>query len=878
MRYSGGHSPQFGADPLLQTKLARPVPRASLVSRQRLDALLHAGMARRLILIAAPAGSGKTTLLSDWFHRHAGAVAWVSLDAADNDPTRFWSYILTALEGVYPGVGATSLPLLQTPELPPIETILTIALNELASRSREAHGVLVLDDYHVITAPPIHRAIAFLLEHLPPRFHLVIATRADPPLPVARWRVRDDVTEIRAADLRFTTDEATGFLTEMIGAPLATDEVAALEMRTEGWIAGLQLAALSLRGRPDGRAFIAAFSGSQRFIADYLIEEVLERQPADVRTFLLETAILDRLCGPLCDAVTGGRGDESNRVFGQGMLERIEAANLFVVPLDDARGWYRYHHLFADVLHNRLRHLYPDRVPDLYRRASDWCAGQGLTSEAIEYAFAGRDWSHAAMLLDVAYRPLINRGQQVTLQRWFEMLPEAVRDAHPWLTVNYAWLLLFNGETDAYARPLARAEAAWRARGDEYGLGEVYRARAHVARLREDATGAIANGRNALALLAADDLPLRGSAAAALGKGLVLSGALDEAAVALAEARGMIGVGDSSITGLLIDDLFGDIAALRGDLHGAATIYRDVLARAGDRPLWQVVDARIGLGDLYREWNDLGAAEEWVGEGIALARQTKREIYAVRGYLTLARIQYTQGRWAEAAETLARAGGIARKLGNTRAVAEAEAWQALLSLASGDRDAVDRWMVAQPETDMAHGAPQTVAGERERLIFARILLARGDAAAAHARLQHLLPVAERQGRTGSVIEILVRTALCHAARHERDDATRTLEQARRLAEPGGYCRVFLDEGPSLAALRSFAPATVATTGPLIEPLSERERDVLQLLAAGLSNGAIAERLFITVGTVKTHVKSLYSKFDVHSRTQAVARARELGLL
>lgn len=583
------------ADPLLRTKLALPVPRASLVSRQRLDALLHAGMARRLTLIAAPAGSGKTTLLSNWFHRHAGAVAWISLDAADNDPTRFWSYVLTALAGVYPGVGATTLPLLQTPELPPIETILTIALNELASRSREARGVLVLDDYHVITASPIHRAIAFLLERLPPRFHLVIATRADPPLPVARWRVRDDVTEIRAADLRFTTDEAAGFLTEMIGAPLATDEVAALEMRTEGWIAGLQLAALSLRGRPDGRAFIAAFSGSQRFIADYLIEEVLERQPADVRTFLLETAILDRLCGPLCDAVTGGRGDESNRVFGQGMLERIEAANLFVVPLDDARGWYRYHHLFADVLRNRLRHLYPDRVPDLYRRASDWCAGQGLTSEAIEYAFAGRDWPHAATLLDAAYRPLINRGQQVTLQRWFEMLPDAVRDAHPWLTVNYAWLLLFNGETDAYARPLARAESTWHARGDEHGLGEVARVRAHVARLREDAAGAITNGRDALALLARDDLPLRGSAAAALGKGLILSGALDEAATTLVEARGMIGigVGDGSITGLLIDDLFGDIAALRGDLHGAAAIYRDVLARAGDRPLWQASVSRV---------------------------------------------------------------------------------------------------------------------------------------------------------------------------------------------------------------------------------------------------------------------------------------------
>lgn len=281
---------------------------------------------------------------------------------------------------------------------------------------------------------------------------------------------------------------------------------------------------------------------------------------------------------------------------------------------------------------------------------------------------------------------------------------------------------------------------------------------------------------------------------------------------------------------------------------------------------------------LYREWNDLGAAEEWVGEGIALARQTKREIYVARGYLTLARVQHAQGRLSEVAETLARAGEIARKLGNTRAVAEAEAWQALLALASGDRDAVDHWVAAQPEMDAAHDALRAIAGERERLILARILLARGDAVAAHALLQYLLPVAERQGRTGSVIEILVLTTLCHAARHERDDATRTLEHARRLAEPGGYCRVFLDEGPSLAALRSLAPATMATTGPLIEPLSERERDVLQLLAAGLSNGAIAERLFITVGTVKTHVKSLYSKFDVHSRTQAVARARELGLL
>ena len=483
--------------PLLRTKFLPPPPRGQLVPRERLFTRLDQGMHRRLTVLAAPAGSGKSSLLSAWLAYAHGAVGWLSLDAADNDPRQYWSYLLAALALASIEVAELVPDVLRDAELPHVENLLTPVLNAV-SRSDDPI-VVILDDYHVVTTPAIQDGMRFLVDHLPRQLHLVLASRADPPWPLARLRARDEVVELRAADLRFTIEEASQFLDEVMGLQLPTALVAQLETRTEGWITGLQLAGLSLRSHADPAGFIASFGGSHRYIVDYLLEEVLAQLDESTRRFLLETSILNRLCGALCDAVRDRDVTEAGN--SQQQLEALEAANLFLIPLDEERHWYRYHHLFADVLRVRARQADPDGVRERYRRASDWFVQAGFLAEGIEASFDGSDWDHAASLLEIAYRPLINAGQQFTLRRWFERLPDAVRAAHPWLTVNYAWILLFLGDVIGHFAPLALAESAWRAEGNQRGLGEVERVRAQLARLREDAAGAVEHGRAAVSLL-----------------------------------------------------------------------------------------------------------------------------------------------------------------------------------------------------------------------------------------------------------------------------------------------------------------------------------------------------------------------------------------
>ena len=440
---------------LLETKLYLPTPRAGLVPRPRLLERLDAGGAAKLMLVSAPAGFGKTTLLADWLAARSSAapgdrtVAWLSLDRGDNDPVSFWTYVIAALRTVVPEVGANELALLASPQPPPIQQVLTTLLNDLGATGSDI--VLVLDDYHLIDAREIHEAMAFLLDHAPPRLHLVIASRADPSMPLARLRARGELVEVRAAELRFTSDEAAAYFNEVMGLQLTTQDVVALEGRTEGWIAALQLAALSMQGRDDVAGFIAGFAGDDRYIVDYLVEEVLQRQPGPVREFLLQTSLLARLSGSLCDAVTGGGG-------GRAMLEALDRGNLFVVPLDDRREWYRYHHLFADVLQSRLAEESPDLVETLHRRASDWYAGNGEPAEAIEHAFAGGHFDRAADLVELAYPALARDRQESILRHWLELLPEEVLAVRPVLSNGLAGALLSTGAVDGVERHLRDAE------------------------------------------------------------------------------------------------------------------------------------------------------------------------------------------------------------------------------------------------------------------------------------------------------------------------------------------------------------------------------------------------------------------------------------
>src|ERR671914_935160 len=435
--------------PILTTKLYIPPPQPKVVLRPRLIECLNEGLDRKLSLISAPAGSGKTTLLSEWLAGRSQPAAWLSLDEGDNDPTRFLAYLVAALRTIAPNIGEGLLGALQSPQPPPTESVLTALLNEITTVPDKF--VLVLDDYHVIDARPVDDALAFLIEHLPPRMHLVIATREDPNLPLARLRVRGQLSELRAADLRFTPEEAAEFLKEVMGLDLSAEDIAALETRTEGWIAGLQLAALSMRGREDVPRFIRAFAGDNRYIVDYLGEEVLQRQPERIRSFLLQTSILERLSGPLCDAVT-------DQEEGREMLEALERGNFFVVPLDDKRQWYRYHHLFADVLHAHLMAEQPDQVPTLHRRANERDEQNGLPAQANRPALAAEDFERAADLVELAVPAMRRSRQEATLLGWLKALPDELLHCRPVLGVAYAHMLLASGEFEGVEDRLLSTE------------------------------------------------------------------------------------------------------------------------------------------------------------------------------------------------------------------------------------------------------------------------------------------------------------------------------------------------------------------------------------------------------------------------------------
>jgi LuxR family maltose regulon positive regulatory protein len=911
--------------PLLTTKLYIPPPRPNLVLRPRLVERLDEGLrlGHRLTLISAPAGFGKTTLLSEWIHYKGEVtppvpVAWVSLDESDNDLTRYMTYFVAALQTIEADIGEGVLSAFQAPQPPPIESVLTGLINEIAALQEQF--VLVLDDYHVIEAEAIHDALTFLLDHLPPQMHLVIATRSDPPLPIARLRGRGQVTELRQTDLRFTLNEVAEFLNQVMDLELSAGDVAALASRTEGWIAGLQMVAVLMQGQEDIASFIQAFTGSSRYVLDYLVEEVLQHQPDSIQTFLLQTAILDRLTGPLCDAVTGQ--DE-----GQLTLDSLERANLFIVPLDEEQRWYRYHHLFAELLRQRLHQTYPDLVPTLHRRASEWYEQNGRMGEAIDHALSAEDFERAAHLIEQAAEPTLMRSEFATFLSWVEALPNDVMRARPLLCVYHAGMLLLSGHPleDVETRLQEAVEA------DTAGSvsGELAVFRALIATYQGEAHQSTELAQRALELLPEDRLFLRSLVAGFLGLNYFYNGEVVAATQALDEAARISQQAGNLMNAVLALCHLAELSMIQGQLYEAQAFYDRALKLAVDRqgrPRPIAGMALIGLGMLLREWNDLEAATRRLTEGIKLTRKWG-EAGTIQGYIALARIRQAQGDVGGAREAIQTAKQHAMQFDAMEmddilvAMQEAQLWVVQGNLEAAVRWAKEHGIVlskiegADRDADSgvleeAGGASSCLLRALEHMTLARVYIAQDRPDTALKVLKPLLQTAETAGWTGFVIEILALQALALQGQGNTLQALTALERALSLAESEGYIRLFVDEGESMARLlrkaasRGIAPehigkllaafgsetkeqgarvevspqAFVARPSSLVEPLSERELEVLRLIAAGLSNREIAEKLFVAVSTVKTHINNIYRKLDVSKRTQAVARARELNLL
>ncbi|HEX8228102.1 MAG TPA: LuxR C-terminal-related transcriptional regulator [Chloroflexia bacterium] len=888
--------------PVLATKLYIPPPRPKVVQRPHLVERLNEGLHRKLTLISAPAGFGKTTLVSEWVSGCGRPVAWLSLDEGDNNPTRFLTYFVVALQSIAPNIGAGVLGVLQSPQPPPPETILTALLNEIATIPD--NFVLVLDDYHVIDAEPIDAGLTFLLEHLPPQMRLVIATREDPQLPLARLRARDQLTELRVTDLRFTPTEAAGFLNQVMGLDLSPDDIAALETRTEGWIAGLQLAAISLQGHQAPTTFIKSFTGSHHFVMDYLVEEVLQQQPDSVQAFLLRTSVLDRLCGSLCDAVLL---DES--LSGQETLEYLERTNLFTVPLDNERRWYRYHHLFADLLRQRLHQGTAsskadgrdgrDGVDELHIRASQWYEDNGLDIEAFQHAAAANDIERAERLLDGKGIPLHFRGAVTTILGWLESLPAAVKNARPSLWWRHGSLLLVVGQTTGVEETLQAAENALQ--GTEvddqtrYLVGQIAAARATLAITRYDVETLLTQSHRALEYLHPRHLTLRANAYWTLGFAYLLQGDRPAARQALTESISLSQASRSVFTTILATIGLGQVQEIDNQLYQAVETYGGVLQVAGDQPLQIIGEAHLGLARVLYEWNDLEAAEQHGRQSLHLARQYDKVIDRfIIVEVFLARLKLARGDVVGAATMLAQTAQSAREKNFVHRIPEVAAAQVVTLLRLGN------------VAEAAHLA-QTY---KLPISQARVHLAQGDPAAALAVLEPLRQHVEAKAWEDERLKVMVLQAVALHAQGEKDKALRLLGDAMSLAEPGGFIRIFIDEGMTMAQLlaeaaaRGVMPAYAGrlisafeaeksrSTGeshrtslpafppsqPLDEPLSQRELEVLQLIARGLSNREISERLFLALDTVKGHNRKIFDKLQVQSRTEAIARARELGLL
>ena len=951
------------AVPILATKLFAPPPRPGLVLRPRLVERLKKGLLSscKLSLISAPAGFGKTTLISEWIANCEQPVAWLSLDEGDNDPVRFTSYLIAALQTIKPGTGESLLAALQSQQPPSTEAVLTALLNEIATISDSF--ILVLDDFHVIDAQTVDEALTFLVEHQPPQMHLTIATREDPDLPLARLRARGQLTELRAADLRFTPAEAAEFFNQIMGLNLSAEDIAALETRTEGWIAGLQLAALSMQGRGDIASFIQAFTGSHRFVLDYLVEEVLQRQPEHIRSFLLQTALLNRLCAPLCNAVT-------EREDGKEMLDVLEHSNLFLIPLDDQRQWYRYHHLFAEVLLSYLCQEQPDGVSMLHRRASVWFEQNELLPDAIHHALAAKDSEHAADLIERIWLAMDLNYQYDTWLGWVKSLPDEIVRAHPVICVGYAWALLGTGELEASEARLLDAERWLEAadekaedslarsspesfdyahsvpmllREDKLGRGMVVvdeaefrslpasiaAARAYRSLALGDIFGTKIYARQALALDPEETSPHHTQATALLALAEYAGGDLQAAEQDLLQFQALMWKVNDLASAIGITFALANIKLVQGRLREAVSAYQQSLQLAANRGasfFIGVSELHRGLSELLCEQNDLEAAAQRLLTAQQMGEQGATTGWPQRLCVAQARLKESQDDLAGALASLDEA--ERQYVKNPLPDPPIAALKARIWVRQGRLIEAFSWA---REQNLSTDDELSYMREFEHLTLARALIARyqtdraeDDLHAALGLLERLSQAAEEGGRNGTVIEILIVQSLAYHAQGDQSRALASLERALSLAEPEGYVRIFVDEGEAMRSLildfrdlhraadavqvfeieksarngvhplfsyidkllTAFPQPLANATKPkiqnrnseIVEPLSERELEVLKLLRSELSGPEIAKHLIVSLNTLRTHTKSIFNKLGVNNRRAAVRRAEELDLL
>ena len=866
-------------DTLLPTKLYMPPNRAEQVGRPHLLAKLAGQPQTRLLLLSAPAGYGKTTLLTSWLRQQTDkTVCWVSLDGDDSNPTQFFAYLALAIRPL-PNAQSSLRQLLQANQPLPATAFAKTFVQDITPVTTPF--ILVLDDYHRLDAPAIDEAVAFLLQYMPPQMQVVIATREDPPLPLARLRARHQLVELRGHDLRFSQMEATRFLREVMGLRLTTADITALESRTEGWIAGLQLAALALQGQADTELFIASFSGSHRFVLDYLVEEVLQQQPEAVQTFLLQTAVLDRLCAPLCDAVLANPA-----ISGQETLAHLEQANLFLIPLDGQRRWYRYHHLFADLLRQRLQQQGEQVITRLHLRASKWYEANELEIEAFHHATAAHDIDRAEYLIDAKGPSLQFRGGAVPILHWLRSLETAVFQTRPSLLITYASTLLAVSQLATIEEKVQAAEKMLPDTAQDVEtrdlIGRIASIRATVGVATHQAETIITQAHRALAYLDPNNVGGRASISWNLGYAYLLQGDRAAAGRAYAEAQAKAVAIGHQIIAMMSTLGVGSIQEGDNQLQQAAQTYQHLLQAVGEPPPLPMCEAYLGLARIHHEWNALDAAQRYWEQNAPLARQFGSRIdRSVMSDLFLARLKLAQGEVDEAAAIVAQAAQTARQHRFEMQIGEAVALQVAVLLRRGGK-----------------GETAVSLAQNDPLTLARVHLAQGNAAAALNLLKPLRQETETKGWHDKRLKVLVLQALAHEALGEADEAAHHLATALALGEPQNFVRTFLDEGQPMAALltriqqaaalseslqqyaatllAAFTPQTAAQ--PLVDPLSDRELEVLHLIAQGLSNREIATRLFLAIDTVKGHNRRIFDKLGVRRRTEAVAQARELGLL
>lgn len=892
---------------LLTTKFYFPPVRPALVPRPHLVKLLQAGLSNALTLVSAPAGSGKTTLLSEWRSGPGSErpVAWVSLDAADNDPHRFFQCLAAALDTLQPIIAQEIQPYLQTSGNLNIEAILTQLVNTLGGLSLDF--ALILDDYHVIETAAIHETLTFLLNHLPAHMHIVILTRSDPPLPLARLRAGGQLVEIRTDDLRFTIDEATVFLNEVMGLCLTLVQVSSLEQRTEGWIAGLQLAALSMQGRGDVDGFITAFSGSHRYIVDYLGEEVLNHQPEEVRNFLLRTSILDRLTGPLCDALTC-------QMDGQAMLDRLAQSNLFLIPLDDERCWYRFHHLFAELLRNHLhRECQPEELDQLHQQAAVWFEGNSYLFEALNHAMAGRDYGRAARLIGSQFVAIASSHQLPDFIHWVEGIPESVIATHPRFAIFKSYVMGSQGKTETVKHYIQLAEASLdnlihsgqiSIQDPEYAsiLAEIRSNQVGVAVFEGDFQTALSAAQEALALAPVDATFVRChtllNLAFTYNQMGQFSDAIEASNLALPLAKTVRHLGS-------ISDAFGELSKTLktlGRLHRAWNLLQEALYYGENQKYSRLshwAPVYYDAADILYQWNQIEEAEKLIRKGIEVSHQGGRSFYEISGLIQSARIHIARKELNEAIKILDRCATEEQKTGILYHHDELSYYQAFINASLGDPAKAEAW-ISSHETAIS----DKLGYGQSAIAFARLhlLISIGKITDAMQALQPILTLSQSQGCLGWQIQALILQAVAQQRKSDLKDSLSSLEEALLLAEPEGYVRIFLEEGQSiqqllktlsarlidqnlvnysqrlLAAFAAEPTPAPAEKRPQPSPLSRRELELLALIAAGKSNKEIASQLYISIGTVKRHTVNIFTKLDVRNRTEAVARAREMGLL